>query len=242
METKNFAQLIREKRKSKGLSFVKLEEVAKGKGYNLSASYINRLETGSRKEPTVSTLKALIDALDLSLEEVLSSLNMANIFNESLTIKTPIRIPDDLSKLEFIVPMYEDDVILSDAQTSLLGKIFVNFYRLAAREQIDDAEKLTSNYLYELSKTIAIDQYLISLQDKYYTVVFDVQVLIQKYCYYKKEIEMELNQLELKTIHSRGDIIPLELFGEYWLVKRDNDILRIIGKVSEVAKNFNKHE
>ena len=58
----NFGQAIKMVRSRRGLS---LAEVAKQAGY--SASYLSMLESGARKDPTVSTLKKIATALNVPL-------------------------------------------------------------------------------------------------------------------------------------------------------------------------------
>lgn len=69
----NFGSLIKHKREEKGYSLNKLQELT-----GISPSYINRIEKGERKAPSLKIIEKLADALDADLSELLSVANREN--------------------------------------------------------------------------------------------------------------------------------------------------------------------
>lgn len=68
--SKNFGSIIKYARESKNLSLKELEDTT-----GISASYINRLENGERKAPSVPIASELADALELDLAMLLDVCN-----------------------------------------------------------------------------------------------------------------------------------------------------------------------
>lgn len=63
MEDKDFARIIRDKRKERGLSLAQLGDMS-----GISASYIYRLEIGERKMPSPEVIERLFTALGIPFD------------------------------------------------------------------------------------------------------------------------------------------------------------------------------
>ncbi|MEK5460986.1 helix-turn-helix transcriptional regulator [Bacillus sp. FSL R5-0293] len=71
METEEFGEFIKRKRKEKNWTQKRLSNEA-----GLASSYISHLEKGNRKKPTHHTIRKIASALDLSTRETLDLLQL----------------------------------------------------------------------------------------------------------------------------------------------------------------------
>ena len=67
----SFGMWLKEKRKEKKLTLQALSNIS-----GVSAGYINRLEKGERRAPSIQILEKLSKALDISLQDILKKLNL----------------------------------------------------------------------------------------------------------------------------------------------------------------------
>lgn len=58
-------ELIRKKREEKNLTLIQLSQMT-----GISSAYLNRIEKGERRNPSIAMMQALIDALDINQEEL----------------------------------------------------------------------------------------------------------------------------------------------------------------------------
>jgi len=78
----NFGSLIKHKREEKGYSLNKLQELT-----GISPSYINRIEKGERKAPSLKIIEKLADALDADISELLSVANREDATTEITSLE-----------------------------------------------------------------------------------------------------------------------------------------------------------
>lgn len=239
MENK-FGQLIHEKRKAKNLTFTGLEDKARMLGYTISGSYFNRLEKGRRLDPSVSTLKAVIDTLEIPFDEAMDSLNMKRIYKQSILKNSSITIPDDLESMKVTVSHNGSKTRLTDAQKSLLGNMLVKCYDAVEIGNPDYFESVAIEYIFELSALLEKERYLVEMKSNEFVLTFNVAVMMDKYSFTKNEITIQLEKLDLNAIYLNQTAMPLFLFGEHWMTERSADELKITDKVSVLAQSYNK--
>lgn len=76
-----FGPLLRELRKKKGFSLAELQEKT-----GISASYINRMENGERKTPSISIIETLANALQVDKNRLISAANDSVRENKTVDI------------------------------------------------------------------------------------------------------------------------------------------------------------
>lgn len=89
-----FGLLVRFYRKQKGMN---LQELSKRAG--VSQSYINRIEKGERKTPSLSVIKSIADALEIDIRELIGH----EIENGEKTQKNPLSLEEILLTSEYTV-------------------------------------------------------------------------------------------------------------------------------------------
>ena len=101
---KTIEEAIKESRKEQNLSLVQLNKLT-----GITASYINRLENGERKKPSLDILLKLVKVLDIDLSSIeILPPSLQNLLDENFLDKETINTqptsinnlnPSDLSKL-----------------------------------------------------------------------------------------------------------------------------------------------
>ncbi|WP_033827191.1 helix-turn-helix domain-containing protein [Bacillus andreraoultii] len=235
-----FGQLIRKKRKSNNWSLVTLADETDKVGHRLSESYLNRLENGIRKEPSVAVVLTLIQALRLSLEEVLESFDMGHIFQNEMDNYSPVVIPDNWNNLNIQVKTEEEKFSMSGAQKDLIGQVIIDLYEIALLGEPSYFENRAEGYVLKLIELLVNEQYLIELVDQEFRLFFDVRVMVDRYNLLIDDIKSSLENINIKSLYNTDISIPLPILNEYWLTKKDKNIIIVIDKVSEALKPYIK--
>ncbi|MGG1689424.1 helix-turn-helix transcriptional regulator [Heyndrickxia ginsengihumi] len=235
-----FGQLIHEKRKSNNWSLVRLADETEKFGHRLSESYLNRLENGIRTEPSVAVVLVLIETLRLSVKEVLESFDKGHIYQRAMFSDFTVVIPDNWNNLNIQVATEKEKISMSGAQKDLIGQVIIDLYEIARLGEPSYFENRAEGYVLKLIKSLVNEQYIIELVDQEFRLFFDVRVMVDQYNLLIEDIKASLENINIKSLYSTDISIPLPILNEYWLTKRDKNIIIVVDKVSEALKPYIK--
>lgn len=235
-----FGQLINEKRKSNKWSLIRLADETEKFGHRLSESYLNRLENGLRTEPSIAVVLVLIQALRLSIKEVFESFDMVHIYQNSMYSSSTVVIPDNWNNFNIQVATGKEYIPMSGAQKDLIGQFIIDLYEIALLGEPSYIENRAEGYVLKLITLLENEQYIIELVDQEFRLFFDVRVMVDKYNLLIDDIKSSLENINIKSLYNADISIPLPIFDEYWVTKRDKNIIIVVDKVSEALKPYIK--
>jgi transcriptional regulator with XRE-family HTH domain len=243
----SFGELIERERKKKGWSYDRLSQETEKLGNGLSSSYLYRLVKGKQNkgsyDPTTKTVKVLMDALQLDIVEVLQSIGfgepLKDLYYEGFI--QPIELKDLLLHADFFIETETSKLKTSRRQRKLLGDFIYELYEATMdRENLEVFSSKTFDYAKKLGEFIAEDEFVIELGVLEDDFEINVEVMIKKYEITKEEIIKDLNKLDTEALFDADSSFPLFLVGEHWLCEKNDSIITVIDKISELSKLYRK--
>lgn len=237
--------LMKREREARGLTFAKFSDQTEKYGHRLSESYLYRLESGKKKNPTTQSLKVIMQTLNLSLDEVLKSLGM-DAFLDKENMQTlelnEFVFPEDLFRFNVVRLTDDGKETITNAQKSLLRELIDDWYNTTLQvdpEHLYDTNDTFEKYCLRLSELLRKEEYLIEVNKENYRLIFNVEVMISKYEVNKNDIESELKKLNIEALYnSKSSSIPLNLMGDTWMTNKEDNEIVIIDKISEIANSY----
>lgn len=169
----NFGAILARERKKENKSLKDLAEILgrnqEGK-YNITASYLNRLEKGEKENPSFWMVCLMIDRLNLNVREVFKSFGFENVLPPAIDVKTTnikeiIRLSDIKAPLSLNEGESVEGFLTQEEKESLLSIIKESF-----NYSVCDAE----DELYYASHVVGSLEYFKHERQKYFDQSFEV--------------------------------------------------------------------
>lgn len=234
-------KLMKEFREKKGWSYARFSEETEKYGSGLSPSYLFRIETGKRKDPTTQSLKVIIQTLGLPFTDVLETLGMENFLQETNTedkSKAELVLPEELLNLKISLQTDQISIILSDNQKKLLGDMIVDLYKITLTGEPTYFENKAAGYVLKLADILEQDLYFIEVTKEDIQLIFNVGIMVRKYKINKDDIQQEIEKLNFVALSNSPSSFPLILAGESWMASKDKKAITIQDKISEITKSY----
>lgn len=237
-----FGALINKEKDARGLSFDRLSDETEKYGHRLSPSYIFRLVKGERTEPTIKTIKVLMEALNLDVIDVLRSLGMGEFLKELYYegFTQPIDITDLLLQANVIIRTDTNEIKVSKKQKGLISSLVSDLYKVALQGGFEDFNHRVMGYAENLRSVINNEKYVIELEDDETCLELNIEKMIETYGIKKADILDDLKDVDVKALYNYDSSIPMFLMGEDWLCEREENTIYVKDKVSEIRKTFRK--
>jgi transcriptional regulator with XRE-family HTH domain len=243
----SFGELIERERKKKGWSYDRLSQETERFGNGLSSSYLYRLVKGKQNngsyDPTTKTVKVLMDALQLDIVEVLQSIGfgepLKDLYYEGFI--QPVELKELLLYADLFLEMESIKLKTSRRQKKLIGDFIYDLFEAATdQEKLESFSSKSLEYAKKLGEFIAQDEFVIELGFLEDNFEINVEVMIKKYEITKEEIIKDLNKLDTEALFDADSSFPLFLVGEHWLCEKNDSIITVIDKISELSKLYRK--
>ena len=198
---------------------------------------------GERTEPTIKTIKVLIEALNLDIIDVLQCLGMGeflkDLFYEGYT--HPTELKELLLQSNVIIKTDSNEIKASNKQKELVSALVSDLYKAALQGGgFEDFNNKATGYAENLHFMINNEKYVIELEDGETNLELNIKKMIEKYGIKKEDILNDLKDIDVKALHDYDSSIPLFLMGEDWLCERKGNIICVNDKVSEIRKTFRR--
>lgn len=197
---------------------------------------------GERTEPSIKTIKVLIDALNLDTVKVLQSLGMGefikDLFYEGYT--QPTDLNELLLQANVIIKIDSSEIKASGKQKKLVSALVSDLYKAALQDGFEDFNNKAIGYAENLRFLINNEIYVIELEDGETSLELNIKKMIEKYGIKKEDILNDLKDIDIKALREYDSPIPLFLVGEDWLCDRQGNTIYVNDKVSEIRKTFRR--
>lgn len=240
--TLGLGSLMKREREARGLTFAKFSDLTEKYGHRLSESYLYRLESGKKKNPTTQSLKVIMQTLNLSLDEVLKSLGM-DAFLDKENMQTvelnEFLFPEDLFRFNVVRRTENGKETITNAQKSLLRELIDDWYSITEHADPTRFNDTFEKYCLRLGDLLEKERKLIEIKKEDLQMTFNVEVMLNKYGMSKNDIQSELKKLNIEALYnSKSSSIPLNLMGDTWMTNKEDNEIVIIDKISEIANSY----
>ncbi|RTR26285.1 XRE family transcriptional regulator [Robertmurraya yapensis] len=240
--TFDLGSLMKNEREARGWSFAKFSDETEKYGHRLSESYLYRLESGKKKNPTTQSLKVIMQTLNLSLDEVLKCLGM-DAFLDKENMQTvelnEFVFPEDLFRFNVVRRTDNGKETITNAQKSLLRELIDDWYSITEHADPTRFNDTFEKYCLRLGELLEKERNLIEIKKEDLQMTFNVDVMLNKYGMSKNDIQSELKKLNIVALYnSKSSSIPLNLMGDTWMTNKEDNEIVIIDKISEIANSY----
>ena len=243
-----FGRLVKRARTEKDLTLQELSEKTKGE---ITASYINRLETGKKSNPSFDVVAELCKALDLDMREVFQSFGFGALikdFNQDavFTIEEVFRLHK--IRLSDILGNQKDyaigESLLQKKEKEQLIKIINTIFEYSFADETDAIEKLTSAIkqiylLREMEKEDVFHKETFNIQYMDVTYTIECDPVIKKKILNLKEWKESIGE----TINKYGNlladfstgILTLPVGNQEWVLQKEENVIKPLFKKSDIV-------
>lgn len=242
-----FGRLVKRSRTEQNLTLQELSEKTNGE---ITASYINRLETGKKSNPSFDVVAELCKALNLDVREVFQSFGFGALIKEfhqdavfsieEIFRLHKIKLPDNLGyQKDFAI---EERLLQKEEQEQLI-KIINAIFEYSFSDETDAIEELTSvikqiYLLREMEKKDVFHKVTFDIQymDITYTIECDPNIKknIPNLNEWKESIEETIDKYGNLLADLSTGILTLPVGNQEWVIQKEDSLIKPLFKKADM--------